>query len=81
MQDWKKQIDFIKEVAKAKFGKGHQIRLAEKTGLFQQAISRFFKKEHAPRLDTLLRIANACGLSQAFIEHVGLNQNEIQTIK
>lgn len=45
-----------------------QVELAEKVGMKQSAIARFERGDHMPKLDTVLKIAVALGLTCKFAE-------------
>lgn len=45
-----------------------QKELADRVNMTQSAIARFEKGDHMPKLDTLLRIAIALGLTCKFVE-------------
>lgn len=51
----------LKEVRKSK--KVTQVELAEKTGIFQQAISRYESGGKIPQIDTAKILADALGVS------------------
>lgn len=57
----------VKLIAKRIELKMSQRQLAEKTGIKQPMIARIEKFESIPRLDTLIRIANALGLIVTFV--------------
>lgn len=49
-----------------------QKELAEKTGISQQAISRFENKNHSPSLKFLTSIVNAMGYDIQFVKKAGM---------
>ena len=56
-QQWQLLVLILKEVAESKGITQNEI--AEKTGLLQSNISRFFSLKYKPTLDTFLQIAKA----------------------
>jgi DNA-binding phage protein len=56
-EQWKLLVLMLKEIAKSKGITQDQI--AEKSGLIQSNISRFFSLKYTPNLDTFLEVAKA----------------------
>jgi DNA-binding phage protein len=61
VKDWQKIIKYLEEEAHRQ--NISQVTLAKRTGISQPNISRFFKAEVCPRLDTFLSITNALGIN------------------
>ena len=66
---WQLLVLILKNIAE---NKGiTQIEIAEKTGLLQSNISRFFSLRYTPRLDLFLEIAKAIGVNFFFEDKDG----------
>ena len=57
------EYELIEQIVLARRAKSiTQVRLAEITGVSQQAISRLEKEKHLPKLDTLIKIVDGLGM-------------------
>ena len=63
------QYELIEQIAFVRKSKSiTQARLAELTGVSQQAISRLEKEKHLPNLDTLIKIVDGLGMKLTITE-------------
>lgn len=60
-QQWQLHVLILKEIAESKGITRREI--ANRTGLLESNVSRFFSLRHKPRLDIFLEIAKAIGVN------------------
>lgn len=59
-------VVLLQEIAMDKYGTGYQKYIADKTGLYQNNVSRFFSLKYIPKLSTFLSIAKAIDVNFFF---------------
>lgn len=68
-EQWKLLVLLLKNIAEQK--KVTQTEIAEKSGLLQSNISRFFSMKYCPTLDTFLQVAKAINVNFFFEDKDG----------
>ena len=63
-EQWMLLVLLLKEIAEQK--KVSQVQIAERTGLIQSNVSRFFSLKYKPTLDTFLQVSKAIGVNFFF---------------